>query len=424
MSLNFDSPAQLSSLLFGGTLKEEIREVCLDESGCPIVFKSGKNKGKIKTRLATKERIIPGVGFKPIGVKGKSGNYSTGEEILRKLLLRSSNEAKDIIQGILKKRELSKLISTYYKGLSELIYTEDNCVHANFLHVKTNTGRLASSNPNLQNVASGIVKEHFVSRFPNGKLIQADFSQLEICVQAQLSGDKKYIADIAQGIDFHTKRLALKERMPYEEVYKKIKIEEDEVWIDKRSKIKQFSFQRAYGAGAFHISESTGMSVDEIKDLIKLEEAEYIGLTRYNAILKNFVEHTSSGDTGYYLSPLGRKYVFLKQDAPKWLKEKGIDKSFKPTEIQNYIVQGTGFDIVAMFLGRLFREAIKHRDKFLLVNTVHDSVIIDCKEEYTEECCNIINNVLYSLNQYLKEQHSFKVEIKIDIKVGNNWSEI
>jgi len=445
VSFNPDSPTQLSQLLFGGTMKETISEPVLNEDGTPVIFKSGQHVGEIKFKKVTRDYEYKGLGLKPLPAweTKKKGIYSTNEEVLKTIAKRSDHIAGKIADKILKIRELRKQISTYYDSTEELIYEEDSCVHAQFSHCGygdgtgggTDTGRLSCTKPNIQNQPKGFesdVKHHFMSRYPGGKIIEADFHQIEIAVQAQLSGDKKYIADVINGVDFHIKRLAMKEGGSYAFALNKIKHEEDPEWIEKRSKIKAFSFARAYGAGAEKISHQTGLSVEEIKILIQNEDLEYAELARYNQKLKEMVEYTArtegANKMGYYKSPFGRRYYFLAENAPEWLRRKGVEKTFSPTKMKNYMIQGTATaDIVLMMIGKFWREAIKHRDKFLIINTVHDSIILDCKKEYVNECKDLIQATMgfESIKEVIKQNFNYDwiVPIKIDVKVGNSWKE-
>lgn len=357
----------------------------------------------------------------------KKGTYSVNEEVL-KILSKKSNTVGQISSKILELRGISKQVSTYYISTQELIYP-DNCIHPQYSHVATQTGRLDCKNPNIQNQPKGYdskVKEHFVSRYPNGVLIDVDFSQLEIVIQAQLSGDEKYIQDVVNGIDFHTKRLALVEKISYDKLIHLIKNQQDTKYIQKRSQIKGFSFARAYGAGPKTISENTGLSEEYIRDLIEKEALEYPKLTRYNKILESYVEHTAKAEKsniGWYKNPLNRRFYFEGRPAAKWKKK---EYEFPLTQIQNYIVQGTATcDISLIMFGKLFRRFLEHRDKFLLVNTVHDSYIIDCRAEHKDFCCNLIKEVLDSTVTVLEKEFNWKflLPIKYDIKSGSSWRE-
>jgi DNA polymerase-1 len=354
-------------------------------------------------------------------------------------------DAAEIARLILRSRTLKKQISTYYDSTEELIY-DDGCVHAQFNHADTDTGRLASKLPNLQNQPSkeaSKVKEHFISRFENGVLIQTDYSQIDLCTQAQISGDENYIKDVTNKIDMHIKRLSLKEKLPYEEIYQKIKIEKDEAWSYKRKKAKEFSFQRAFGARPESISEKTGLSVPEVEKLIQSENKEYPRLALYNQYLEELVNKQ-----GFYTGFTGRIYRFRRR-LPKYLIPKAVrDKGksaiiqyvktlspdymkkhgrYRDPEIKARIVQGTATgDIVLIMIGKFFREkAIYNRHKYLLINTVHDDLMLDCKGLWIKDAQKDLQ-LLKEVATMAKEEFNYewKVPIEIEISSGQRWQDL
>jgi len=415
-AFNPDSPTQLSLLLFGGEIKEEY----LVEIG---VFKTGAKKGQIKYKKEERTKRINGLGLHPhVSWKTKKdGIYSTNEAVLSVIAKREGTKAAEICQLILKSRELRKQISTYYDSTLAFLY-DDNRVHAQYIGVQTDTGRLSCKNPNLQNQpkAPSKVPEHFVSRYEEGKLIAADYAQVELVVQAVLSKDPQYIEDVLNGVDFHCKRLALKEGQDYEQVVRSCKGNPE--WSKKRSQVKGFSFARAYGAGAKKIAEQTGMQEQEVLLLIEREREEYPVLSRWQESLKEEVNAK-----GFYRSILGRLYKFKKYPAPQWLQDRGTYEAYSPTESVNYIVQGTATgDIVLIMLGYFFRTiAIHNRHKYLLVNTVHDSIMLDCRKEYVEDATEDLQ-VLTQWKQLCYDyfQVNWEVSLKIDIKVGETWGDL
>lgn len=432
---NPNSNDDLSLLFFGGTTKEEVVEPV--DGTC---YKSGKKKGEMKFRKVLKEKRIEGLGLIPLDEwkTKKEGVYQTNEEVLHVITtwFRDDPEAldlgittkqgiaaKQIAEKILKIRGLKKQLSTYYISTEELIYDCDSCVHPQFSHVATDTGRLGCKAPNVQNQpdrAVSLAKCHFTSRFiPNGTLLSADYGQLEICVQAQISQDRNYINDVIKGIDFHVKRLALKEDIDYEEA--EYRVESDPMWKEKRKAIKGFSFARAYGAGIAKIASQTGLNEEDIKDLIEKEEKEYPQLKQFYINLGKQVD-----SHGYYTGFTGRRYQFKKYPAPAWMRRKGINENYSPTEIKNYIVQGTATaDIVLVMLGKFWREkALLNRDKYLLINTVHDSVMLDCKKEFVDDAkkdLQILKEVAIMTEK--KFSYQWTVPINIDISEGQSWYE-
>jgi DNA polymerase-1 len=431
LEFNPQSNEHISLLVFGGEYHESAREQIGN-------YKNGKPKFK-NIEIA---RRVEGLKATPsFGSETKrKGIYKTDSETLESLPNSTS------IELLLKYKDVNKQLSTYFTPIEELIYATDNCIHGQLSHCGysdtgggTVTGRLSSANPNLQNIpreGSSTAKQHFTSRFgASGTIIEADYKQLEIVVQAQLSRDKKYISDVNQGIDFHIKRLAMKEKMDYTLCVEKCAT--DKEWSKKRTQIKGFSFARAYGAGAKKIAEQTGMTVEEVKQMIIDEDLEYPQLKSYNNLLYSVVKEnaertersTKEGRriyTGSYQAPTGRKYYFdgTYQRNPFRLKEPET-LQFRPSQTQNAIVQGTATaDIVLIMLGKFWREVAQHnKDKFKLINTVHDSILIDSKSESVEEVKGWLEEVLTKVPETMEKEFGMKwlVPVGIDMKTGTNW---
>lgn len=394
IEFNPNSPKQLSALFFGGNLKEKK----------DIIY-------------------IKGLGLKPLDKwKTKTGSFQTNEEVLKLIAKKEDTTAGKIASLLLKSRKLNKEINTYYEGVKQFI-NEKGFVHPQFSHCGygdgqggTETGRLSCYKPNVQQIPKNFaskVKQHFVSRFEDGVLIECDFSQLEIVVQAELSKDDRYRQDVINGIDFHCKRLAFKEGLTYEQVIKNCNNENTkEVWKQKRSQIKEFSFQRAYGAGAKSISENTGIPYNSVMTIIEKEKVEYPTLNLYNQNLIALVNKQ-----GYYNNLFGRRFYFKKYE---W---KG-EMTYKPTDIQNYMIQGTATaDISMIMFGIFWRETIKYRNKFLIINTVHDSIVLDCKKEYIEFANNLLKKILEKVPEMVYNYFGkhWSMPVKVDIKSGSSW---
>jgi DNA polymerase I-like protein with 3'-5' exonuclease and polymerase domains len=131
-----------------------------------------------------------------------------------------------------------------------------------------------------------------------------------------------------------------------------------------------------------------------------------------------------NNNKGLYVSCTGRQYQFELRDAPDFLKEKGVLKSYNPADIKNYPVQGLATaDIVLIMLGRVWRKSLQYRHKYLMVNTVHDSLIIDCKPEYVDFACDLIKTEMCKVKEMMKELFNldFNLHIDVEVKTGNSW---
>jgi len=327
--------------------------------------------------------------------------YGTGADVIDEL----SKRGIPFTNALARRTSLSKDLGTYYwamdkkgvkKGMLTLVNNE-GIIHHSLHHVKTVTSRMSSSDPNLQNIPRGgtsQIKKVFTSRFPQGQMAEIDYSQLEVVVQGVLSGDKQLTLDLNAKVDFHCKRLAAKVGKTYEEVVHLCKVLHEVVWVDQRTGAKEFSFQRAYGAGVAAIVDSTGMSKDDVEALIEGDEKMYPGISKFDRdlerkILRNaqptdrkiFLEGIAfTQKESHWDSPTGTRYVWREDITPQFMHKQGKYTGFSPTERKNYPVQGFGGEIVQTMLGKVFRYFLEN-DRFggdvLLVNTVHDCLLLD-----------------------------------------------
>lgn len=301
----------------------------------------------------------------------------------------------------------------------------DGCIHGSINHTLTVTGRFSSSAPNLQNIPrkdNSVVKSVFVSRFKGGRICQSDFTSLEIYIQAILTGDRQLIQDLIDGIDMHCMRAAAKFHVAYE-IVKAAVAAGDKEWKLRRTKSKEFSFQRAYGAGVAKIAESTGMSEDEVRALVEADEARYPDIQPYYDKLMELLEETKRTvrkvvphpdfkskmvelRTGYFRSPDNKLYTYLEQTSPKYVVERsGKFSGFSPTEVKNYVVQGTGAEWAkaAMWLAiRAFYSRRNFGHKALLINQVHDAVYADFHPEVALEAAALLHACMSAASEFME----------------------
>jgi DNA polymerase-1 len=254
------------------------------------------------------------------------------------------------------------------------------------------------------------VKDLFTSRYPNGVLIQGDQSQLEVRVLAYLSQDHVLIQEIKDNTDIHTMNCrAWKGR--------------EDITDKERTSAKAMTFQLTYGAGANRMEQTLGIPVEEAKSFIREFYDKYHNIRKWHEDVAEEVKQSNSNGIGKYQGPSGRVWTFEEGAAPKFMQDRGIMRSFKPTDTKNYPVQGTAADVLIIQRGRLFRSALRHRDKFLIINTVHDSIMLDCKEEYVTMATSLLKEVMEDtseINKVFREE--FNVPLKCDISVGNSWA--
>lgn len=419
-------------------------------------FKRVKVKGARKTKFQWYYIDMPGYAVpKPdwaLKLDDARGGalYGTAEEILEEVAVTTDEP---FLKQFLRRQNIVKDLGTYYlrydpkkdkyTGMLTCVMPHEHIVHHNLNHTNTVTTRLTSDKPNLQNIprsGTSLVKKLFCSRWgAAGEMIEIDYSQLEIVVQGLLSKDKQLIKDLIAKIDFHCKRVAAKFNIPYDKAFKLCKDEtgaDFKLWKSRRTGCKEFSFQRSYGAGAPKISLTTGMPVEEVKTMIRLEDEMYPGIIKYNASVesavkkssKPFKDFTRGGKIyykGYYQVPTGTRYSFRTYDAPDWLQDRGIDQNFKPTEMKNYPVQGTGGEIVQIVLGKLWRHFNKlnnYNQRALLCNTVHDCVWADSNKEVTKQVATDMRRIMEDVPKYLKELYGLDcpVPFPVEVETGPN----
>lgn len=412
-----DSSLQWSKYLFGGDIKYETKE--------PVgMFKNGKVKYK---KVVKTVRSIPCCDVVPLDdwKTEKTGRVSVDDKVLSYVISNTKIKlVKTELELLQKYRETSKQLTTYIQGLGKhVISTKEgnNYIYGRLQQVTTATGRLSSSSPNLQNISNNPIKKIFKSRFPDGLLVEFDFSQLEVAILAHVSKDRQLLEDITGGTDIHT---ALYVDMngchPTEAA---------------RKAFKRLTFGLLYGAGATTLAENAGCSVDVSKKFIATFYKRYIGVHRWHAEMAEramkAAEHRVGADgmrqverSFTYSTETGRYYVFKEY---KSTYRTDRDYSFSPTELKNYPIQGlaTG-DIVPMMLGILFRE-LKDLTNVKLVNTVHDSILFDVSNQAIKDgIISKIKAVLNNTHVYYEKTFGVPLSLKLSAgcQLGQNWYEM
>lgn len=447
LTINFGSSKQVSSVLFGGEIQYTVKvpdghkKVTTKTpmiKGTPVkdwdgkilpefdTYRSGKRKGEckftsivtlgdVKYKKESRSYIFKGFttmedthALKKDGqlVTDSAGyvKYSTAAEVLDLV-----NGDHAFIKVFQKWRAAQKDLGTYYvtknskgevKGMLTFVDPDTRIIHHNLNHTSTVTGRLSATKPNMQNLPRGDksrVKEMFVSRYGDaGRMYEIDYSQLEVVIQGVMSGDANMIADLNRGVDFHCVRVSAKCHITYEEALVYCKDEHNspdyKKWKAERTACKEFSFQRAYGAGVAALCASTGMSREEVQALIDAENARYPSVAKFYTMITNHLnatattfydpEYSRQFRRGFWKSAEGTIYCWRTYPtSSKFQKARGIEDDFALPEIMNYPIQGGGGMVVQTQSGRVWRELFLPTDNFngqlLMVNTVHDCVWFD-----------------------------------------------
>ena len=277
------------------------------------------------------------------------------------------------------------------------------------------------------------IKKVFRSRFENGWIIESDFSQLEIFALAFLANDTNLKDDLLTGKDLHCVSGSLLTGRTYEEFHKFYMAGDTKITLERKL-AKQLSFQLQYGSGPTNMAKKNGITIAQAKNFINAYYARYKGVEKYHKILLEIVQtkrfpsekRTTAGlpaGVSKFRSITGRYYTFYEQDNPYGL------PNFSPTQVKNYPVQGFATaDIVPMVLGHLqekiFREELTN--DVLLINTVHDSILLDTSKGCKDKAIQICKEVMESAPELLKMYFDidFDLPLKVGISAGKNWLEM
>jgi DNA polymerase I-like protein with 3'-5' exonuclease and polymerase domains len=409
---DINSPKQWSQLFFGGKKKIKVKE----EVG---LYKNGNPKFKLVEKTIVLKPFIKYVPD-PDKVSKKTGQISVDDSVLNDMLKHTFDvKAISIITKLLEYRELSKQLSTYVQGLSKNIIGD--FIHGKLNHTATVTGRLSSTNPNLQNISNNPIKQIFNSRFKDGVIIEVDFNQLEVVALAHVTTDLQLIHDISSGADIHSELYkAMFGRYPTKE---------------ERKPFKARTFQLIYGAGAKAIAKQAGCSFDEAKKFVDVFYTRYPSVGKWHKEFSDVADRLGKyemNDEGFmdkvktfiYHTETGRKFAFKEYYSDSDWSTRTYN--FSPTELKNYPVQGlaTG-DIVPMMLGIIFRQLVG-RDDVKMVNTIHDSLMFDVQHYAVDEFIEEITATLKSTHKYFEEIFKTPLALKLNAgaSVGKNWFEM
>ncbi|WP_299180134.1 DNA polymerase I, partial [uncultured Chryseobacterium sp.] len=330
----------------------------------------------------------------PKAKKTKTGQYATSEDVLQKLASKH-----EIIQHILEYRTYQKLKSTYVDALPSQIDKEDNRVHTNFSQTTAATGRLASVNPNLQNIPIRTLRgQQIRGAFVSGegkKIISADYSQIELRLIAEISGEENMIRAFQNGEDIHASTAAKLFKVPLEEVSK-----------TQRSQAKTVNFGIIYGQGAFGLAEQTGLSRTEAKQMIDAYFATYPKLKEYMAEQVN-----KARQLGYVETLLGRKRHLKDINSGNF-----VVKGHAERNAVNAPIQGSAADIIKIAMIKIDHELEIQNLETKMLLQVHDELVFEAPIEEVEAASKLIKTEMESA---VKTQ----VPLLVEVGVGDNWLE-
>lgn len=328
----------------------------------------------------------------PAKKKTKSG-YSTNAEVLEHL-----KGKHPIIELILEYRKLAKLKSTYVDGLLKEV-DADGRVRSTFQQTETRTGRISSTEPNMQNIPirtkEGSKLRKFFKAREGWKLIDADYSQIELRVLASIADDKNMIAAFKQGEDIHTTTAAQVFGLP-----------ELMVTPLMRSQAKAVNFGIVYGIGAFSLSQDIGVSVAEADRYIKGYLDTYSGVKKYMEETIKFAR-----ENGYVKTLFGRRRYL-----PELSASNKNTQAFGERVAMNTPIQGTAADIIKIAMVRVAQRLEKEKMKAKLILQVHDELLVEAPEEE-------IHMATIILKEEMEHAAQLKVPLEADTNVGGNWLE-
>jgi DNA polymerase-1 len=374
---------------FEGLKEEFLKEVAGRERE---IWKLAGTEFNVNSPAQLSEVFFTRLGLPTKGIKKGSRGYSTGAKELDKL-----QKYHPIIEKIKEYREAAKLLSTYIEPIPELADKADR-VHTTFNQNVTATGRLSSTNPNLQNIpvrteVGRQIRTGFIAG-PGKVLVSADYSQFELRLAAVLAGDQALIDDFNSDVDIHTKTAAEAFGVAPEDVTK-----------TQRRAAKVINFGVLYGMSVRGLSEATGMSLNAAKDFIE----------RYFELRKPVKEYldkvlVQAREQGYVETYYGRR-----RPTPDVLSSNFIVRTGAERAAQNMPIQGTEADLMKRAMLAVKVALPKGAE---MIMQVHDSLIIECDENLAEEVSKILVEKMENVAPELA------VKLKAEVTIGQNWGEL
>ena len=330
----------------------------------------------------------------PVIKKTPKGQPSTSEAVLQELSMDFP-----IVHDILSYRAISKLKSTYTDKLPKMINSNTGRVHTSYHQAVTATGRLSSSDPNLQNIPirseeGRRIREAFIA--PEGyKILAADYSQIELRIMAHLSKDQGLMNAFAKGQDIHQATAS--------EIFSK---NIDDVTPNQRRSAKAINFGLIYGMSAFGLSKQLQITRAEAQNYIEQYFERYPGV-------KNYMDETkiSAKKNGYVETVLGRRLYLADIESSNYQRRQYAERS-----AINAPMQGTAADLIKMAMTDLHSKIINESLDAKIIMQVHDELVIEVNENQLDELSDLTVNIMADI-------FKLDVDLKVDADIGNNWDE-
>ncbi len=364
---------------------QRLRQKIFDEAGMSFNLDSPKQLAHV---LFEKLMLPP--------IKKTKTGYSTDASVLEELA-----RSYPIAQHILEYRQLTKLKSTYVDALPRYINPKTGCIHTTFNQTVTSTGRLSSSNPNLQNIpARGElgteIRQAFVPRSADRWLLSADYSQIELRLMAYFSQDPHLIEAFQKGLDIHTATAARLFGVPM-----------DQVTPDMRRKAKTVNFGIMYGLGPFGLAQQLRISRTEARQIIEQYFQTYPGIRRY---IEETLEKVRQ--RGYAETLFGRRRYFPNINS----KNATVRKAEERAAI-NMPLQGTAADMIKLAMIQVQQRLEEQYPQSLLCLQVHDELVLDIADADRATLPTVVKTLMENVVSL------GDVPIVVDVGVGKNWAE-
>jgi DNA polymerase-1 len=332
--------------------------------------------------------------------KTQAGSYSTAADVLDSL-----RGKHPIVDLILEQRQLAKLLSTYVDALPGMVNPRTGRLHTSFNQTGAETGRVSSSNPNLQNIpirtdVGREIRRAFVAD-AGCVLLSADYSQVELRILAHVSGDEYLLAAFERGEDIHASAAAKIYGVPLSQVTK-----------EQRGVAKMMNFATSYGVTAFGLAQRTGLSRTDAEAFMQRYFATYPGVRRYIEETR-----TQARERGYVETLLGRRRFFpvLKTQATG-AQAHAIRQAAERAAI-NHPIQGTAADIIKIAMARLFRALRGGGFRSRIILQVHDELVLETPVEEVPAVSRLVRETM-------EAAYDLKAKLKVDVEAGPNWLEM
>ena len=329
----------------------------------------------------------------PVIKKTKTG-YSTSADVLEKL-----RDKHEIIDKITEYRQIVKLNSTYVEGLLGIINPISGRIHSSFNQTITTTGRISSTEPNLQNIPVKTemgreIRKVFIAD-EHSKLVDADYSQVELRVLAHMSGDEHMIEAFQNDIDIHSKTAS--------QIFG---VDVNDVSSKQRSEAKAINFGIVYGKTDFGLSQDLNIPVPQAKAYIESYFANY---DKIKVFMDDAIKNAT--DNGYALTIFNRRRYIPEINSSNFM-VRNQGKRFA----MNAPIQGSAADIIKIAMVNVFTRLKDESLKSRLILQVHDELIVEAVEEELDKVCNIVK-------EEMESAVNLQVHLDVDLNVGNSWFE-